>query len=417
MKVQKEHSTPILQIIKNEKIELLRKNLKNNLTKYITILNEKDNEARGKKINKKKINFQKRKYLSDNEEKLDQKNVSPLLLKFRNFYSLLYKINHKNKTLGFGNNKNDKKRGNDGNNDNNNFELKCMSINRIHLPLNCRDINWNKNNKNRFQQNEDNYNKMKYLKTTSSLKSINNSFFYSSRKQLHNNNSYNKNHNNINEQSKLKSNIFSKNKIKKSQTFQYEKTIINKKNEYNELNLPSIIRKQEMYGINLNDYQKIIPLNKRHLIKQINNNNSILSYSNTNNIEMNSQFFVDNQGYINNILEEEDELIKKRNSIFLNLNNDINTTAYLNHNNLYNKELKIKNKVNIIYPLKKNSEINYIYDLPPVNYYKDDYYYYNIFPSNCGWLIKNCFKHRLNLNGKNVIVIIQIYIILNGKKQ
>ena len=30
-----------------------------------------------------------------------------------------------------------------------------------------------------------------------------------------------------------------------------------------------------------------------------------------------------------------------------------------------------------------------------MNYYKDDYYYYNIYPSNCGWLIKDCFANRL----------------------
>ena len=30
-----------------------------------------------------------------------------------------------------------------------------------------------------------------------------------------------------------------------------------------------------------------------------------------------------------------------------------------------------------------------------MNYYKDNFYYYNIYPSNCGWLIKDCFKHRL----------------------
>ena len=39
---------------------------------------------------------------------------------------------------------------------------------------------------------------------------------------------------------------------------------------------------------------------------------------------------------------------------------------------------------------KKKNEI--LYDIPPPNYYDfDKYYYYNIFPENCGWLIKECF--------------------------
>ena len=63
--------------------------------------------------------------------------------------------------------------------------------------------------------------------------------------------------------------------------------------------------------------------------------------------------------------------------------------------NIFQKNLKIKNKTKI-YSIKKNFDLNFLYDLPPVNYYKDDFYYYNIYPSNCGWIIKDCFKHRLN---------------------
>ena len=50
-------------------------------------------------------------------------------------------------------------------------------------------------------------------------------------------------------------------------------------------------------------------------------------------------------------------------------------------NNIINKRMNLTNKN--------------IYDLPPMNYYKENFYYYNIYPSNCGWLIKNCFGHRL----------------------
>jgi hypothetical protein len=86
MKVQKEHSTPTLQMIKNKKIDMLRNNLKNNLNNYIAInsLNEKENAITNKKIDKKHINFQKQKYMSENAENLEKRNISPLLIKFRN---------------------------------------------------------------------------------------------------------------------------------------------------------------------------------------------------------------------------------------------------------------------------------------------------------------------------------------------
>ena len=36
-----------------------------------------------------------------------------------------------------------------------------------------------------------------------------------------------------------------------------------------------------------------------------------------------------------------------------------------------------------------------INDIPPVDYYNSDFFYYIVFPNNCGWLIKKCLAHRL----------------------
>ena len=56
-----------------------------------------------------------------------------------------------------------------------------------------------------------------------------------------------------------------------------------------------------------------------------------------------------------------------------------------------NKEEKlIKN-----YKIEINNKIkSLLYDIPPPNFYSKDFYYYNIYPKNCGWLIKKCFEHR-----------------------
>ena len=35
-----------------------------------------------------------------------------------------------------------------------------------------------------------------------------------------------------------------------------------------------------------------------------------------------------------------------------------------------------------------------MYEIPPPNFYSKNFFYYNIYPKNCGWLIKKCFSHR-----------------------
>ena len=74
-------------------------------------------------------------------------------------------------------------------------------------------------------------------------------------------------------------------------------------------------------------------------------------------------------------------------------NDDINKYIVIkNHINENIKEPQNKTRKHIF---KRNIIPKNILDLPPMNYYKDNFYYYNIFPSNCGWLIKDCFSHRL----------------------
>ena len=47
------------------------------------------------------------------------------------------------------------------------------------------------------------------------------------------------------------------------------------------------------------------------------------------------------------------------------------------------------------YKIEANNKIkSLLYEIPPPNFYSKDFFYYNIFPNNCGWLIKKCFEHR-----------------------
>lgn len=46
--------------------------------------------------------------------------------------------------------------------------------------------------------------------------------------------------------------------------------------------------------------------------------------------------------------------------------------------------------------LEFNSKLKTIIcEAPPPDYYNSDFFYYIVFPNNCGWLIKKCLEHRL----------------------
>ena len=393
-KIQKEYFTPTVKTIKNK--DLLKNTLKDNLNDYITIYNssEKENKVKNKEYLKKYYNYRKRKNKSENTENLQKRNISPLLIKFRNFYSLLYKDKHS--SLKFDKIKKNERKNmsnskiKNGIKEENNFDIDCMNINKINLPLNFNEINYNTNGKNINppQGKDKKVDKLLYLKTTNGIKSINNSF-YTSRKGIMNK----KTNNNQNEPSKYNSNILYKSIIKKFPSLIYNQDIIYKSNVIKELNLPSIPSKKKNINIKLNEYQKIAPITiHRPIMKKLNKNNTFFSNSN-NNLEINSQLILDFKKKDKNIFIEENDSHENNNIIpFTNDNNSVRANS--NKKTLYMRDLKLRNKTKI-YSLKKNFGLDYLYDLPPVNFYKDDFYYYNIYPSNCGWLIKKCLKHRL----------------------
>ena len=53
------------------------------------------------------------------------------------------------------------------------------------------------------------------------------------------------------------------------------------------------------------------------------------------------------------------------------------------------KEKNRNYKLDFNYKLK-----TIINDIPPPDYYNSDFFYYIVFPNNCGWLIKKCLAHR-----------------------
>ena len=125
-------------------------------------------------------------------------------------------------------------------------------------------------------------------------------------------------------------------------------------------------------------------------------------------------------------------IYRKTFTIISNDNKTINNTenivkAIINNKNNENYiKYKINNNVSKLYTISSNKNItksqselsspnNYndkslknnilsemnskfkrvMYDIPPPNFYSKEFYYYNIYPNNCGWLIKKCFNHRI----------------------
>ena len=155
-------------------------------------------------------------------------------------------------------------------------------------------------------------------------------------------------------------------------------------------------------------------INKR---SQLSSNNTIYFFPNFktyNNIlanKLNNQYstlFPYNSHNNNNLFEPDFINITKINYMNTLIEKKLNTlpTPNISSNNINEniKPIKKENNVRTI-PMKEkirvfsftNNKKNYIpYENPPQNYYeKEKYFYYNIHPENCGWLIKECFKHRI----------------------
>ena len=182
------------------------------------------------------------------------------------------------------------------------------------------------------------------------------------------------------------------------------------------LNLPSILYlKKKKLDININNFDKILFFNpKESILKKLYKHNtfskSLESYTSKNDI-LNQKNTYNNFEYSNR-KNDEKKLIKIENNVKEILQNSSNKDLKL----FINKKANLNNKN--------------VYDLPPLNYYKNSYYYYNIYPSNCGWLIKECFSHRLrwkkchsnntnlfNFKWKEVINCNDEFLELNKKKK
>ena len=276
LKAQKGNSNPALKTLKSK--DILKNDLKEHFNNYISICspNEKENKIKKKKFEKRQYNLNKRKNKSENNDNLEKRNISPLLVKFRNFYSLLY--TNKHRSIGYDKNKKIEKK-------NKNFDIKCMNINKINFPLNFNDINCYKKEKNGISEKEKRNDKLLYLKTTNGIKSINSTFFYTSRKKMMN---INKLNDKQKEPPQFNSNSLYKNIIKKFPSLVYNKDNNNKNKESNELNLPSITKKKNI-NLNLNELAKDI--NNKTQNTEKNDDDDIIK--NKDKIEINKEESID----------------------------------------------------------------------------------------------------------------------------
>ena len=349
MKNDKFYSPPFLKIyglnIFSKNINHKNKSL-NNLT-----ITEKDTK---KNFSRNYINFKKIP-LKEKTEDLSERNKSALMAKYRNIYSMKYynnQIKSIERNMGIENNKNNKE----------NFQLNYLNIKKINLPLNHIKINYDLLSKNNNLKNKRNFNNITNLSLNKEKKII--SSFNSKSKR-----------NKIN--IKSSPHIFHQFSINDLSKFQIDKNRLQKISE--SINLPSVsmLIKKKKINISTNCFDKIFSdIPKKSLIKRLHKINTF------------------------------SEPMKNKTCEQVNLNKNINYRNIHNvqHDIYENKYINIKNIIkqclndspkagNFI--IKKNITSNKIFDLPPMNYYKDNFYYYNIYPSNCGWLIKDCFKHRL----------------------
>ena len=110
---------------------------------------------------------------------------------------------------------------------------------------------------------------------------------------------------------------------------------------------------------------------------------------------------------INNTENTVKEIVTNKNLgnyIRYKINNNISKLHTISsNNNVMKSQSQFSSPKNNNDKSFKNNNMNemnnkikrYMYDIPPPNYYSKEFYYYNIYPNNCGWLIKKCFGHRL----------------------
>ena len=353
----------------------------------------------GNSSNTKKIknhrNINKYKYksliLNGKTQELSERNKSTLILNNKNFYSL-ESNGHHIKSL-----KDNEKIKNSLNNERN--DSNYLNIKKIIFPSNHMNAYFDTTNRNNNQINENFEEIEEHLKLNNNEK-LTSCLHPKSQRKIFN--------------IKRTKQISYKFQNKNLSNIHIDKRSFNKIGD--SLNLPSILYlKKKKLDINIYNFDKILSFNpKESILKKLYKHNtfskSLESYTSKNDI-LNQKNTYNNFEYSNR-KNDEKKLIKIENNVKEILQNSSNKDLKL----FINKKTNLNNKN--------------VYDLPPLNYYKNSYYYYNIYPSNCGWLIKECFSHRLrwkkchsnntnlfNFKWKEVINCNDEFLELNKKKK
>ena len=353
-----------------------------------------DNSSNTNKI-KNHRNINKYKYksliLNGKTQELSEINKSTLILNNKNFYSL-ESNGHHIKSL-----KDNEKIKNSLNNERN--DSNYLNIKKIIFPSNHMNAYFDTTNRNNNQINENFEEIEEHLKLNNNEK-LTSCLHPKSQRKIFN--------------MKRTKQISYKFQNKNLSNIHINKRSFNKIGDL--LNLPSILYlKKKKLDINIYNFDKILSFNpKESILKKLYKHNtfskSLESYTSKNGI-LNQKNTYNNFEYSNR-KNDEKKLIKIENNVKEILQNSSNKDLKL----FINKKANLNNKN--------------VYDLPPLNYYKTSYYYYNIYPSNCGWLIKECFSHRLrwkkchsnntnlfNFKWKEVINCNDEFLELNKKKK
>ena len=325
---------------------------------YINDINLNNLTTTEKNSHRKKRNFFnfRKNYLKGKTEDLSERNKSDLMDKYNSLFSVKY-YNKRIKSL-------EKNMGIENLNTNiENEKLNNLNIKKIEFPFNHIKINFDTLNKNNFKYKNNNENYMTYLNLNQDKKSMSSHYSNNKRNKIKTKSSSLLLHQcSINDSSKMKIEKERENKIKRP------------------INLPSV---QVMLERNKNflskDCFKVISLNnKKALINRLHKINIFPKKLK----KIDSEKVISNQD-------------KDINNFINNSSNTCNDNKFNDIKNIFKQCLNSSPIKTRKFIFKRTLNTNRIFDLPPVNYYNDNFYYYNIYPSNCGWLIKNCFKHRL----------------------
>ena len=171
---------------------------------------------------------------------------------------------------------------------------------------------------------------------------------------------------------------------------QKEPNTININHKY--LNTNKNMSKNNYYSPNFNKYNNLVTIR----IQNLNSISYPYNLNSLNNLPLYEKDFLNitKINYMTTCNEKNKDNLTK---------NNINNIYYNTENNKmdsFKKEkhirtIPMREKLKMFSFTKSNKNQNILYDKPPPNFYDKNYFYYNIYPENCGWLIKECFKHRI----------------------